>query len=599
MSLLQELARLINEADGLSSHLLESQSLKAALQHLDNVSEELKALKGKTQPDDAFGAWGVPFIGFEQRSKNEDGDKPWRFVFDAPKAEGVYIEDPVVQICSGEPDYHRFMMTFTANGIQLSFDTKCIDSNPDLSQIQSKDTMGANHIPYLHSQVYMEQLSLETRKKQDEDSGIQRIAILGAARVFIHGLEASEDHKKLTEHVQLQCNRFLDVFEDARGLSAQQEEPTGPFRTVNGGWAGKLEGSTGLPLISNLMGVIEDQKFKREPITVMPSSGAYDHVEGVGRANYFEVPGTWGDDSKYLIGFSSAVIVFEPYGFWTGIELRNALAQNKPVVVVRGPNEPKQAMEEVTVPLPNGAQGTYRRYSNLADGAEWIRRCWNVRFIDTFLQQHALPELNILRERYIAKEINFKALVPQVLSIIPLDEQDEFKLSMVKQHGAAINLLEQKDKKNPVFAFAAVQQNPEALQFVSPCLFKNEQLKVLATLRWTPDRMQQGQHSLQDYFSDPLNDLKAKLYDYQEHRKQNIKEYYHGSFFRLFGAYSRTEKLSAVEALITFLEGEPGVELTKEHFGALKQGELGKLIANWERVSGRTIEQNMPQPQFF
>ena len=87
-------------------------------------------------------------------------------------------------------------------------------------------------------------------------------------------------------------NQVLDVMAD-RGSNN--------YLTVNGGWAGRLEGSTGVPLISHLFGVIghKEGDLNLRQITVMLKDGAQDRVPTPLEGYYFEVEGEWGDDSKY------------------------------------------------------------------------------------------------------------------------------------------------------------------------------------------------------------------------------------------------------------------------------------------------------------
>ena len=589
MTLFQKFTTLVDAANGKSRHLLTSASLIEAFTHLDRITDHLKELKGKTEPKNAFAAWGMALAALENRSKQED-QQPWRFVFDTPIANGTYVGDPVVQICSGEPDYHRLVMTFTSAEVTSTFDINCIDPNPNLSTVISKNSGPDNLSMYALDQINTPIVDLGMRKQQDEEAGIQRIAILGAARVFSHGEQANPNHIALTKHVQRQCNLFLDVFEDIDNrASSPDEEPTSPFRTVNGGWAGKLEGSTGLPLISNLVGQIENKKFKREPITIMPSSGAYDRVEGVGDANYFEVPGTWGDDSKYLVGFCSAAIIFEPYGFWTGIELTNAVAQGKPVVVIRGPGTPSQAMEQIDVMLPGAQNGTYRKYSNLSDASVWIKHFCNTRFLDTFQQKHPLlscnDSLDDLKRRYIDNEIGFKALVEQAINRVPSETRRALSLALVQQHGKTLKFLPEEERNNTEIIISAIQQNPEAINFVSPSLGNYEQMQSLASIQWTPTRIDRCKAFLQV----EAETLITKLTIYKDQRSANPDEYYYFGFFNCWGGYSKTQKLDAVTSLIQCLRGDPGKKLSTEQLNVLHQGALGTLVKGWERESGWTI----------
>ena len=141
------------------------------------------------------------------------------------------------------------------------------------------------------------------------------------------------------------------------------------------------------------MGVVHqhDDGGSYHPITIMPEGGAFDRVRSRAEdlfPSYFQVPGTWGDDSKYLVGFCTALLVFEPYGFWTNIEIANGLVQNKPVVIIADPNELKAGGKyherflraekyiEQKIDLPGEAAGVCRIYKDASDAAEWINECY-------------------------------------------------------------------------------------------------------------------------------------------------------------------------------------------------------------------------------
>jgi hypothetical protein len=380
----------------------------------------------------------------EKRCGNED-EKPWRFVFDTPYANGKYTGDPLIQICSGSPDYHRFVMTFTPSGVPVAFDVSCVTAIPHLMEVKSERG----------------DLTLAERKAQDEEYFIQRIAFLGAARLFIHKDNPSKDHVELVKFVEEQSQRFLDVFEHAHPNLAKNE-PVNRFRFVNGGWAGKMEGSTGLPMISKLFGTVaeaEDKSAKR-PVTVMPSGGAYDRVEGTKSFNYFEVPGSWGDDSKYLIGYSSAAVAFAPYGFWTEIELRNAIAQGKPTIVIADESKldklklpadiSKVSLQklakgeikylEVPVDLPEGKKGNYRIYTDGKWAAIRINRCWNVRVLEKFVENTPLEpnikqQLTELKNAYLSddKPISYQTLIFKAKKLIPQEHKESFNAAVLNQ----------------------------------------------------------------------------------------------------------------------------------------------------------------------
>lgn len=473
-------------------YLIASESLKAAFKHLDESAEQLMKLKGTTkapQEDNAFEQWGKQILALEQRSKAEDtgeSQKPWRFVFDVPMLGNRYIEDPVVQICTGAPEFYRFVMTFERAGVDVRFDETCIDSSPDLSVITSQSANQARRgRPPGHV------LNLQERKRQDEELGVQRIAILGPARVFIHE-NKNESHVALVKNIQVQMNRCLDVLEQT-DVERNKGIPKPRYRFVNGGWAGKDEGSTGVPFISALFGSLADkQQQQKESVTIMPKGGAYDRVEGIDPDNYYEVPGTWGDDSKYLIGYSSSLMVFEPYGFWTGIELNNAMAQGKPIAVITqeplaNETDSRRGYQEVQVDLKEGKKGSYRRYTDGAQAALWMNRCWNVSFIKSleFDSPKTYKQLSDLGSNYIENnQVTHQQWVNDALQLLEENQQSLFKIALVKHNGTNLQFLTGQDKEDMQLVMFAVKQNPIALNYAASVL-KND--PFLSSLAKKPD----------------------------------------------------------------------------------------------------------------
>ncbi len=116
--------------------------------------------------------------------------------------------------------------------------------------------------------------------------------------------------------------------------------------------------------------------------------------------SYFEVPGGWGDDSKYLVGLSTGLVVFEPYGFWTNIEIANGVAQDKPVAIIIDPAnlEPGgkyyeqmkngERFVEVKIPLPGNTEGSYRVYRDAGEASKWIHD----RSVEKFMKMNAAPQ---------------------------------------------------------------------------------------------------------------------------------------------------------------------------------------------------------------
>jgi hypothetical protein len=382
-----------NELDQMDRTMIE------ALTHLESLEEDLCALKNKKQGGGDFNKFIEPLLKSEKKSK--ENPKSWRIVIDMATEDGVYIKHPNIQICSGPPSYHRYIMNFENGGVKVKVETECVVKKPALKSIHSKESPNESSI------------SLADIKKFYDHAHIQRIAVLGSARVFAHpelidptqpdlGQKVPEDKhlwaQKYNTRVQIELNKFLDVMEETQHN----------FMTVNGGWAGHQEQSTGIPLISSLIGAISDAEhdYSLPPITIMPEVGAFDRVTTRADAykkhrlplsvdeshedqdvhTYFEIPGGWGDDSKYLVGLSTGLLVFEPYGFWTNIEIANGVAQDKPVAIIADPDSLKlggayyekmkngEKYVEIEIPLPDDEKGVYRIYRDTGDATQWINR---------------------------------------------------------------------------------------------------------------------------------------------------------------------------------------------------------------------------------
>jgi len=367
-----------------------------AISHLEKNADAMGKLRGTKQSSSDFMTYIKPLLDCETASKNNE--KSWRIVVDMAVDGDTYSKEPMIQICSGEPSYHRFVMKFGEDGVETAVETACVVKEPDLSVLASKGTANPQ--------------TLAEVKEFYDNAQIHRVAILGSARVFAHPEfidplapekgQIAPDKNNLwaqgyTGHVEKELNKFLDVME---------QEGT-QFTTVNGGWAGVRENSTGIPLISNLVGAVSDaeQGFSLPPITIMPEVGYFDRVVTRSDAyssnaivpnqetsnditpdihTYFEVPGEWGDDSKYLVGLSTGLVVFEPYGFWTNIEIANGVAQDKPVAIIADlanlqpggkyyeQMKNGERFAEIKIPLPGNTEGSYRVYKDAGEASQWI-----------------------------------------------------------------------------------------------------------------------------------------------------------------------------------------------------------------------------------
>ena len=216
-----------SSAESKNSFRLSDPFLMRALTFLDSKKDEYSSLKGRDMTADDFVQLIKPLLDLEKEQK----ENPWKIVIDTPNANGKYIADPIVQFCSGPPSYDRFLIGFRKGGEpDVKMNNSCVEGRPSLGAIQSS----TGH-------------SLEEVKRFYDEAEVQRIAILGSARVFPHPKDSkltsnNEWGQVYSKRVESEVNKFFDHMEES-GVH---------FTTVNGGWAGVQEGSMGVPMMSHL-----------------------------------------------------------------------------------------------------------------------------------------------------------------------------------------------------------------------------------------------------------------------------------------------------------------------------------------------------------
>ncbi len=188
---------------------LNDSTMLRAISHLESNADALGKLKGTKQASTDFKTYIQPLLDCEKASKANI--KSWRIVIDTAVEGGTYTKEPMIQICSGEPSYHRFIMKFDEDGVKCEVATACVEKEPDLSVITSKGTEDPK--------------SLSEIKEFYDSAEIQRIAILGSARVFAHPdfidpdapqkgqVEPSETNVwaiNYNTRVEKELNKFLD-----------------------------------------------------------------------------------------------------------------------------------------------------------------------------------------------------------------------------------------------------------------------------------------------------------------------------------------------------------------------------------------------------
>lgn len=282
------------------------------------------------------------------------------------------------QICFPPPHCVRLLLSFQDNNPKIDINTKGIEKKPVIDSI-----FAVHGDARIGTEAMTETKDTLNKSIQLFDSiGLQRIGVVGFARNMPDYNEEDKNRQKgyeelkmisTSQHRSMYASIHLDAFiNKLRGLKI-------PLTTVSGGWAGQ-KGSVrtvGVPFLAHLFGhediLLETKstsvgsESKKSlgnhlsffpPLTVMPSKGVSDSVdtepgthefkahmqkksaligETIGFRSQFIFPGEWGDESPYLAALCTAMVVIEPAGRWTQIEMLNAMEQDIPVVILASP----------------------------------------------------------------------------------------------------------------------------------------------------------------------------------------------------------------------------------------------------------------------
>lgn len=362
----------------------------------------------------------------EEESQTESRFKRWNVTVYAPKdANG----DFAYQFCSAPPDCTRIFFSFDQLGQpQLSISPSCIVAEPSTADVYAYYGGGSDR-------AIKSENTLEDTIKQLDEQHIQRIAIVGFARNFpdyVHDQQKELIGPELLKTKMMYQQRafYASIAMDSFIHGLQKHGVA--FTTVNGGWAGQSQAprEVGVTFMGHLHGLAHELEDARKtqkiegsssilggfypPITVMPQGGSSDAVtmaaripglmatpvtesksmlsaETIASRTQFIVEGEWGSDSPYLAAIATAMIVIEPAGRWTQIEMQNAMEQGRPVVILASPEnydknwlidhkpDPQYAglvegkkFVEISFPTKADPDSTVRAYLDPTDAADWI-----------------------------------------------------------------------------------------------------------------------------------------------------------------------------------------------------------------------------------
>lgn len=351
------------------------------------------------------------------------------------------------QFCSAPPDCTRIFITFNQEGNpQLKIANPCVVLNPDLSKVHAFYG-GANQNEKPEKQ---QEINLKDTIEQFNQMGLQRVGIVGFARNLpdfikeedlkstgLQSMKAKLRDQQRAAYASLSVDAFLTELEKKKVA----------FTTVNGGWAGQNQKirEVGMTFMGHLYGLVHDYDSSGggffPPITVMPEGGSSDSVTTSSKTEKFldkklqkrlvnryqqdldvvreafdisqenkkpiqvlkpeEVQSSrtqfivegvdWGEDSPYLASMCTSMIVLEPAGRWTQIEMLNGLVRGIPVAIIASPENYRndwlqdnkidplykglnEGKKYITVPFPTNSNPheRVRAYRDPADAAKWI-----------------------------------------------------------------------------------------------------------------------------------------------------------------------------------------------------------------------------------
>lgn len=255
---------------------------------------------------------------------------------------------PTIQITSTSGDFHAIVIKLSPSPLKGCQSQTTIISDVGVLQIGHVTNRIVNDI-----NLQDDYPELYEFKQACTAKGIPIVYILGAARQFPL---LSPKHANAVKWQK-------DLLDVIFHLSEEQYGDEIVFGT--GGWAGRIEGSMGVPRLGYL-GAAERNKIT---LTTMPHCGTYDRHEN----STLEVfcGQEWGDDSPILAKMCDGAFVFGSSGTWTQIEIENMLIQKKPLVVLDNPEDPILNTDETLRKIIT-AKGEYFIWKNIENAANFL-----------------------------------------------------------------------------------------------------------------------------------------------------------------------------------------------------------------------------------
>lgn len=172
---------------------------------------------------------------------------------------------------------------------------------------------------------------------------------------------------------------------------------------------------------------------------------------------------------------------------------------------------------------------------------------------------------------------NLKALAPYILLLINKHKE------LLKNKAYIDFSIEQKTLRNlnndDVVRNLTSSQNKDIYRETLSPTAKVLQKQLIIACSENPDEV---------FRQRPQETLIQCLNVYIEKRKLIQREYYFPFFSKLFGGFSRTEKLAAAESLKESIQN-PTRFFKPEHAAALQQGQLKNVIDEWQKRSGENL----------
>ncbi len=265
----------------------------------------------------------------------------FQFALDhAPWTESGQSHSPTIQVTSTSPGFHGLVLQRSDRPLASCCDHHAMETPFGTLQIGHIRNRVVDRVDLEHSHP-----ELYTFKQWCLEHKVPIIYLLGSARQFP---SSNGEHAKAVGWQKSALDRIFAVAEARYGDRIV-------FGT--GGWAGRIEGSLGVPRLGYLAAIERGKKV----LTTIPRCGSYDKHE---RSTLEAVCGEhWGDDSPVLATMCDGAFIFGTYGTWTKIEMQNLLKREKPFVVINAPDEAEPSSQRMRDRVTSG-QGDYQVFGH-------------------------------------------------------------------------------------------------------------------------------------------------------------------------------------------------------------------------------------------